>query len=116
MKPPDCAIHWPHRRTFSSSGAKFAAQHPIAHHHFHFADLARFVEFHRGQVLRAEALLESELDGLLRVGLLGRLQQPLHTRDVGARRLLTVDVLVRADRGFEVFGMQVDRCRDQHCV
>ena len=48
-----------------------SAEVPVAHHHFDVADLARLVIVHRGEVFGAEALLESELDGLLFGGLVG---------------------------------------------
>ena len=71
---------------------------------------------HGGQVFRAEALLESKLNGLFAAGVAGRAQQAFHAGYIRACGLLTIDVFARRDCRFEVLGMQVDRCGDQHRV
>src|SRR5665811_917973 len=83
---------------------------------FDFAHFARLVIVHRRQVFRAEALLESELDGSRLGGLVGGAEQALHAGDIGARGLFAIDVFAGRDGRFEMFGMQIDGRGDEHRV
>ena len=93
-----------------------SAEVPVAHHHLDLAHLAGLVVVHGREVFRAEALLESELNGLFRAGFAGGAQQAFDAGNIGAGGLLTIDVLARRDCGFEMLGMQVDGRGDQDRV
>jgi hypothetical protein len=61
-------------------------------------------------------LLESELNDFGGIGFVRSAHQTLNARDVGARRLLAVDVFARLDGSLEMLGMEENRRGDEHGV
>jgi hypothetical protein len=93
-----------------------ATQNPVTGHLGELADLARAQDLLRSPIFRTVALLETELDGLRRIGLFGGAQHALDARHIGAGRLFAVDMLAGARGGFEMLRMQEDGRSDQHGV
>ena len=79
-------------------------------------DFARAQNIERLQVLRAEPLLKSELDGFRLVGGIGSAQESLDARDIGSGWLLAIDVLLGLYCSFEVLRMQEYRRGNQNGI